>query len=148
MGFSIANTALRLVSGAYILNSGIGKLRLDAESAEGLQSMASNAIPQVEKVEPAIFGKALAFGEIAVGAALLTPFIPSRLAGLGLGAFATGLVATYLKTPGLTESDGIRPTPNGVPMAKDLWLAGIAAALVFGRGKVKTKIKEVAAKKK
>jgi uncharacterized membrane protein YphA (DoxX/SURF4 family) len=148
MGFNIANTALRLVSGAFILNSGIGKLRMPAESAQGLQSMAANAIPQVEKVEPAVFAKALAVGEIAVGSALLTPFIPSRMAGLGLGAFAAGLVATYLKTPGLTESDGIRPTPNGVPMAKDLWLAGIAVALVFGRGKAKTKIKEVTAKKK
>ncbi|RAX49413.1 hypothetical protein DQ353_10290 [Arthrobacter sp. AQ5-05] len=144
MGFNIANAALRLVSGAYILNSGIGKLRLPAESAQGLQTMTAHAIPQVEKLEPAVFGKALAVGEIGLGAALLTPFLPSRLVGLGLGAFAAGLVATYLKTPGLTESDGIRPTPNGVPMAKDFWLAGIAAALVFGRGKTKTKIKEVA----
>lgn len=147
MGLNIANVALRLVAGAYILNSGIGKLRLPSESAEGLQSMTANAIPQVNKVEPALFGKALAAGEIAVGSALLTPFIPSRLAGLGLGAFAAGLVATYLKTPGMTESDGIRPTPNGVAMAKDFWLAGIAVALVFGRGKTKTKIKEVAVKK-
>ncbi len=144
MGINIANAALRLVSGAYILNSGIGKLRLPAESAEGLQSMAANAIPQVKQLEPAVFGKAVAVGEIGLGAALLTPFLPSRLVGLGLGAFAAALVATYLKTPGLTESDGIRPTPNGGAMAKDLWLAGIATALVFGRGKHKTKIKEVA----
>ncbi|MBP2373564.1 DoxX family membrane protein [Paeniglutamicibacter psychrophenolicus] len=144
MGFNIANAALRLVSGAYILNSGIGKLRLPAESAQGLHSMTANAIPQVEKLEPAVFGKAVAVGEIGLGAALLTPFLPSRLVGLGLGAFAAGLVAVYLKTPGLTESDGIRPTANGGAMAKDFWLAGIAAALVFGRGKAKTKIKEVA----
>jgi uncharacterized membrane protein YphA (DoxX/SURF4 family) len=148
MGFNIANAALRLVSGAYILNSGIGKLRLPAESAQGLQSMTANAIPQVEKLEPAVFGKAVAVGEIGLGAALLTPFLPSRLVGLGLGAFAASLVAVYLKTPGLTESDGIRPTTNGGAMAKDFWLAGIAAALVLGRGKTKTKIKEVAAKKK
>lgn len=147
MGFNIANAALRLVSGAYILNSGIGKLRLPSESAQGLQSMTANAIPQVEKLEPAVFGKAVAVGEIGLGAALLTPFLPSRLVGLGLGAFAASLVAVYLKTPGLTESDGIRPTANGGAMAKDFWLAGIAAALVFGRGKTRTKIKEVAAKK-
>ncbi len=139
MGLNIANIALRLTAGAYILNSGVGKLRLPAESAQGLQSMTANAIPQVEKLEPAVFGKALAVGEIAVGSMLLTPFIPSRLAGLGLGAFAGALVATYLKTPGMTESDGIRPSANGGAMAKDFWLAGMAVALVFGRGKGKVK---------
>ena len=144
MGLNIANAALRLTSGAYILNSGVGKLRLPAEAAQGLQSMTANAIPQVEKVEPAVFGKAVAVGEIALGALLLTPFVPSRLAGLGLGAFAGSLLAIYLKTPGMTESDGIRPSPNGGAMAKDFWLAGMAVALVCGRGKAKTKIKEVA----
>ncbi|MFJ6415997.1 hypothetical protein [Paeniglutamicibacter sp. NPDC091659] len=144
MGFNIANVALRLTSGAYILNSGVGKLRLPAESAQGLQSMTANAIPQVEKVDPAVFGKAVAVGEITLGALLLTPFIPSRLAGLGLGAFAGSLLAIYLKTPGMTESDGIRPSPNGGAMAKDFWLAGMAVALVCGRGKARTKIKEVA----
>lgn len=147
MGINTANVALRLVSGSYILNSGIGKLRLPVESAQEIQTMVSNAVPQVQKMEPAVFGKALAMGEIVVGSALLTPFIPSRLAGLGLGAFAAGLVATYLKTPGMTESDGVRPTPNGVHMAKDLLFAGIAVALVFGRGKHKTKVKEVPVKK-
>lgn len=149
MALNIANLALRLVSGAYILNSGVGKLRLPEEAAQGLQQMTANAVPQVEKLDPAVFGKVLAVGEIGLGAALLTPFLPSRLVGLGLGAFAAGLVATYLKTPGMTESDGIRPSANGGAMAKDFWLAGIAAALVFGRGKAKTKIKEVvkAAKK-
>ena len=44
----------------------------------------------------------------------------------------------------MTESDGIRPSPNGGAMAKDFWLAGMAVALVCGRGKAKTKIKEVA----
>ncbi|GAA1498114.1 DoxX family membrane protein [Paeniglutamicibacter kerguelensis] len=144
MGLNIANIALRLTSGAYILNSGVGKLRLPAEVAQGLQSMTANAIPPVEKVDPAVFGKAVAVGEITLGAMLLTPFIPSRLAGLGLGAFAGSLLAIYLKTPGMTESDGVRPSPNGVAMAKDFWLAGMAVALVCGRGKAKTKIKEVA----
>lgn len=146
MALNIANLALRLVSGAYILNSGVGKLRLPAENAQGLQSMTANAIPQVEKLEPAVFGKVLAVGEIGLGAALLTPFLPSRLVGLGLGVFAGGLAAVYLKTPGMTESDGLRPSQAGVSMAKDFWLAGMAVALVFGRGKgkVRNKIKEVA----
>lgn len=131
MGFSLSNAALRLVSGAFILNSGVGKLSLDAEHAAGLQAAAARVVPQVSDLEPAKFGKLLAAGEIGLGAALLAPFIPSRLAGLALGGFAGGLVATYLKSPGMTKADGVRPTPAGIAMAKDIWLAGIAVALVF-----------------
>lgn len=133
MGISISNLALRLVSGAFILNTGIGKLNLTPEQAAGLQSSAQRVIPQLEALEPVQFGNYLSFSEIALGALVLTPFVPSRLAGLALGAFSTGLLATYLKTPGMTEPDSIRPTPAGTAMAKDFWLAGIAAALIFNR---------------
>ncbi|CBT76860.1 MULTISPECIES: DoxX family membrane protein [Glutamicibacter] len=133
MGISIANAALRLVSGAFILNSGINKLRIDEASAAGLQQMAANGVPQLAEVEPAVFGKALSIGEISLGSALLLPLIPTRLAGLGLGAFSGALLASYLRTPGMTESDGIRPTADGTALAKDVWLAGIAVALIFGR---------------
>ncbi|GAA1405296.1 hypothetical protein AUR04nite_32240 [Glutamicibacter uratoxydans] len=132
MGISIANAALRLVSGAFILNSGINKLRLDEASAAGLQQMASNGIPQLGEIEPATFGKMLSVGEISLGSALLLPLIPSRLAGLGLGVFSGSLLAAYLRTPGMTESDGVRPTQDGTALAKDVWLAGIAVALIFG----------------
>lgn len=133
MGISISNLALRLVSGAFILNTGIGKLNLTPEQAAGLQDSAQRVIPQVGVLEPVQFGNYLSFSEIALGALVLTPFVPSRLAGLALGAFSAGLVATYLKTPGLTEPDSIRPTPAGTAMAKDFWLAGIAVALIFNR---------------
>lgn len=135
MGFSIGNAALRLVSGAFILNSGIGKLHLDEGHAAMLQGAASNAVPQLASLPPAQFGKALSVAEIGLGTLILTPFIPTRLAGLALGVFSAGMVTTYLKTPGMTEADGIRPTAAGVPMAKDIWLAGIAAALIFSRSK-------------
>ena len=131
MGISLANTALRLVSGAFILNSGIGKLRIDEESAAGLQQLASNGIPQVAQLDSATFGKLLSLGEISLGSALLLPLLPSRLAGLGLAAFSGSLLASYLRTDGMTESDGIRPTQAGTALAKDVWLAGIAVALIF-----------------
>lgn len=137
MGISIANAALRLVSGAFILNSGINKLRLDEASAAGLQQMAANGLPQLGEMEPAAFGKMLSVGEISLGSALLLPLIPSRLAGLGLGAFSGVILASYLRTPGLTESDGIRPTQDGITLAKDVWLAGMAVALIFGRRSAK-----------
>ncbi len=137
MGISIANGALRLVSGAFILNSGINKLRLDEASAAGLQQMASNGIPQLGELDPASFGKMLSIGEISLGSALLLPLIPSRLAGLGLGVFSGALLASYLRTPGMTESDGIRPTQDGAALAKDVWLAGMAVALIFSRRSAK-----------
>lgn len=133
MGFSIINAALRLVSGAFILNAGIGKLDLAPEHAAGLQAAAGELIPQVADLTPERFGKYLSYSEIGLGAFLLAPFVSSRLAGLALGAFSGGLVATYLKSPGMTEPDGIRPTPAGTAMAKDFWLAGIAVALLFNR---------------
>ena len=39
----------------------------------------------------------------------------------------------YLKTPGMTLEDGIRPTPEGTGLAKDIWMLGIAAALILDR---------------
>lgn len=37
----------------------------------------------------------------------------------------------YLRTPGMTEADGVRPTQDGTPVAKDSWLLAIAAALLL-----------------
>ncbi|MCH6471289.1 hypothetical protein [Sinomonas terrae] len=133
MGFSPSHAILRLVTGAYLINSGVSKLSLDEERAAALQGMAANAIPQVKQIPAATFGKALAAGEIALGGALVLPIVPTKLAGLGLSAFGAGLVAVYVKTPGLTEADGIRPTQAGVAMAKDTWLAAIGIALVLNR---------------
>ncbi|WP_315914538.1 DoxX family membrane protein [Arthrobacter sp. lap29] len=135
MGFSISNAALRLVSGAFILNSGIGKLKITPEHAAGLQSAAQQVFPQVAAWKPEQFGSRLAYTEVALGAFILAPFVSSRLAGLALGGFSGGLVATYLKSPGMTEQDGIRPTSAGTAMAKDFWLAGISLALLFHRKK-------------
>lgn len=135
MAFALHRLPLRLASGAFILNSGYSKLSLDAESAKGLQEMAVNAIPQLEQLSPEEFGKYLAAGEMTLGAALLAPIVPTKLAGIGLTAFASALVWTYLRTPGLTESDGVRPTPQGTAMAKDIFLLGIGLALLLERKK-------------
>lgn len=135
MAFALHRLPLRLASGAFILNSGYGKLSLDAESAKGLQEMAVNAIPQLEQLTPEEFGKYLAAGEMTLGAALLAPIVPTKLAGIGLTAFASALVWTYLRTPGLTEPDGVRPTQQGTAMAKDIFLLGIGLALLLDRKK-------------
>jgi len=135
MSFALHRLPLRLASGGFILNSGIGKLSLDSDTAKGLQQMAINAIPQLEQLSPEDFGKYLAAGEVALGSSLLAPFLPSRLVGAALTAFAGSLVLIYLRTPGLTQSDGVRPTQEGTAMAKDVFLLGIGLALLLDRKK-------------
>ncbi|GAA1345849.1 DoxX family membrane protein [Arthrobacter roseus] len=135
----LSHLPLRLATGAFILNSGVSKLNLDKDTAGYLQGMASNAFPQAGKLEPEKFGKALSAAEITVGAMLLAPFVPSRLAGLALAAFSGGLLTMYFKTPELTEEDGIRPSQDGIAVAKDSWMAAIALALIFNRKHKKSK---------
>jgi hypothetical protein len=129
----LTHIPLRLTTGAFILNAGWGKRHLDKDSAAGIQAMAARVIPPVRRIEAGKFGRILSYAEMTLGAALLTPFLPSRLAGIGLGIFSGSLFTMYLKTPGMTLKDGIRPSPQGTALAKDIWMLGIAAALVLDR---------------
>ena len=127
---SLSTAILRAVPGAFILNSGIGKLGLPPEAAAHLQSMAAKGVPPLASLTPEQFAKFLSYGEIAVGASLLLPLVPTRVAGVALAAFSGSMVSMYLRTPEMTESDGIRPSSEGTPVAKDTWLLAIAAALI------------------
>lgn len=134
---SLTNTILRAVPGAFILNSGIGKLGMDAETAESMQGMAVQGVPPLGKLSPEQFAKFLSYGEIAVGSALLLPFVPTRLAGLALAGFSGSMVSMYLRTPGMTQSDGVRPTQEGTAIAKDTWMLAIAGALLLNQSRSK-----------
>jgi uncharacterized membrane protein YphA (DoxX/SURF4 family) len=129
MSFRPSHVPLRLAAGSFILNSGLSKWTADAETAQGLHGFAAGTYPAVKKIEPPVFVKALAVGEIALGAALLLPGVSSTKAGAGLVAFSGGLLGLYAKTPGMRE--GIRPTQQGVPIAKDVWLLGIGSSLLI-----------------
>lgn len=129
----MSHIPLRLTTGAFILNAGYGKRKLDKESAAGLQAMAARVIPPVSRMEAEMFGKVLSYSEMTLGAALLAPFLPSRLVGVGLGIFSGCLLTLYRRTPGMTEADGIRPSQKGTALAKDVWMFGIALALVLDR---------------
>jgi hypothetical protein len=120
---------LRLATGAFILNSGLNKWGADEQTAAGLHGMASGAYPVVSSLEPKDFTQLLAAGEIALGAALLFPKVPSAAVGAALAGFGAGLVGMYLKTPGMTQEDGIRPTTDGTVLAKDVWLVGAGLTL-------------------
>ncbi len=97
--------------------------------------MASRTYPMLEDVDPRRFTKALAGTEIALGATLLAPVVPAWVAGMGLGAFAGGLLNLYAHTPGLHREHSILPTADGMAIAKDSWLLGIAVALVIDRAR-------------
>ena len=126
----LSHVPLRLATGAFILNSGLGKRGLPPEAAAGLQGMATAAIPRAGKMAPESFGKAVSAGEIALGGLLLAPFVSPFKAGLALSAFSAGLLQMYRNTPGMTEADGIRPTQDGLAIAKDVWMLSIGLALV------------------
>ncbi|MGH9089502.1 MAG: hypothetical protein ACRDYZ_15580 [Acidimicrobiales bacterium] len=122
----------RLATGAFILHSGIEKLRVDAERATALHGMAAGAYPNLQGLSPQRFVRALALAEIAVGAALLVPLVGDRLAGLALSAFSGALVLMYWRTPRMRKSGSVWPTQAGLPLSKDVWMLGIGLGLVVG----------------
>jgi len=120
----------RVATGAFILNSGIGKLRADEEAAAQLHGFAAGAYPFVNKLKPADFTRLLAVGEITLGAALLLPVVPAAVAGAGLAAFSGGLLGLYARTPGLRKEGSPFPTQDGIALAKDVWMTGIGVSLL------------------
>jgi hypothetical protein len=122
---------VRTAIGAFILNSGLEKRSADEETAKHLHGFAAGAYPVVQNVDSVTFAKALSAGEIAVGAALLLPMVPTMTAGLALTAFSGGLLGLYLRTPGLRKPGSLRPTQDGTAIAKDVWLLGAGLGLVI-----------------
>ena len=121
----------RIATGAFILNSGIGKLNADEETAAQLHGFAVGTYPFLAKLKPQDFVKLLGGTEIALGAALLLPVVPSALAGAGLAAFSGGLLGLYVRTPGMRKEGSPLPTQQGIPIAKDVWMLGIGPGLVL-----------------
>jgi hypothetical protein len=127
---TLSEIAPRISAGAFILNSGLGKRGADEGTAAGLHGFASGSYPFLKNVDPTTFAKALAYGEIAVGTALLTPFVPTAVAGAALTAFSGGLLGLYLNTPGMRKPGSLAPTQEGLTVAKDVWLLGIGIGLL------------------
>ena len=128
----------RISAGAFILNSGLGKRGADEATAAGLHGFASGTYPFLKNVPPQQFVKGLAATEIGLGALLLTPFVPTAVAGAALTAFSGGLLGLYLKTPGMRKPGSLAPTEQGLAIAKDSWLLGIGIGL-FTRGLIERK---------
>jgi uncharacterized membrane protein YphA (DoxX/SURF4 family) len=120
----------RLASGAYVLNSGVSKLNADEDTAKALHGMAAGTYPVLAKVQPKVFVKGLAIGEIAVGSAVLLPIVPPVVAGAALVGFSGAILNMYWRTPGMHEPGDPRPTAQGQVFAKDVWLFGIGTSLI------------------
>jgi hypothetical protein len=120
----------RIATGAFILNSGIGKLSADEETAASLHGFAAGTYPFLSKLKPKDFVRILAATEITLGTALLIPVVPTALVGVGLTAFSGGLLGLYAKTPGMRKEGTPLPTQQGIPLAKDIWMAGIGVGLI------------------
>lgn len=124
-----SNAALRLTAGALILDAGVKKLKADEGTYAFLQQMAATGVPAVAKLSPATFGKLISGAETTLGATLLTPFIPSRLAGAGLTAFAANLMTMYFRNPDMHD-EYFRPTQDGQQLANNIVMLGAGLALL------------------
>lgn len=122
---------LRLAAGSFIINSGLSMWGADEMTAQQLEGFAAGAYPFLAKLDPQLFVKALSVSEVVIGAAVLLPFVPAGVAGAALTAFSAGLIGLYLRTPGMRQEGSLRPTEQGLPLAKDVWLAAIGVSMVL-----------------
>jgi uncharacterized membrane protein YphA (DoxX/SURF4 family) len=120
----------RLAVGAIVLDSGLGKRAADEQAAAQLHSFASSAYPLMKRLDARTFTKLVAYGEVTLGAALLLPFVPAGVAGVGLTAFSAGLLGMYLRTPGMRQKGSLRPTEQGLALAQDAWMLGIGLGFI------------------
>jgi hypothetical protein len=127
---TLSEIAPRISAGAFILNSGLGKRGADEQTAAGLHGFAAGTYPFLKNLQPNQFVSLLSTSEIAVGAILLTPFVPTAVAGAALTAFSGGLLGLYLRTPGMRKPGSLAPTEQGLAIAKDSWLLGIGIGLL------------------
>lgn len=128
---NLTHVPIRVATGAFILNAGLGKLGADEGTAQFLHGAAAATYPALFKdMKPASFAQLLAASEIALGAALLAPMVPATVAGAALTGFGASLMGLYLKTPSMTLDDGIRPSQEGTAVAKDVWLVGAGLTLL------------------
>lgn len=124
------NLPTRIATGAYILHTGLEKWHGDEQRAIAIHGMAAGAYPIFKGMPPTRFLRLLAAAEIAVGTALLLPFVSNARAGAALTGFSGGLVVMYLRTPALHKPGSYWPTPGGIGVSKDVWMLGIGLGLL------------------
>ena len=123
----------RLATGAFILHAGWGKWHGTEQQATALHGTAANAFPVLKAIPATKFLRLLAASELAVGAVLLTPLLPDRIAGAVLTGFSGSLLTMYWRTPTMRKAGSIWPTPAGTAVSKDVWMLGIGAGMLVER---------------
>ena len=121
----------RLTTGVFIVNSGLSKRHADDDTAAALHGMAAAAYPFLHSIPPQRFVRLLCAGELALGTALLLPVVPTIVAGTALTAFSAGLLGLYLRIPDMRAKGSLRPTQQGITIAKDVWMFGIGLTLLI-----------------
>jgi hypothetical protein len=121
---TLSEIAPRISAGAFILNSGLGKRGADEQAAAGMHGFAAGTYPFLKNVPPQQFAKVLSTSEIVIGAALLTPIVPTALAGAALTVFSGGLLGLYLRTPGMRKPGSLAPTEQGLAIGIGLMTLG------------------------
>jgi len=130
LGLKARHIPGRLTTGSFILNSGLTKLSAGDQMAAGVHGMATGSYPALKRIDPKVFTKLLAGAELVVGTALLAPVVPTAIAAVGLAGFSVGLLGLYLRTPGMHQRGTLRPTQDGLALAKDVWMLGIATGFI------------------
>jgi len=120
----------RLTTGVFIVNSGLSKRHADDDTAAALHGMAAVAYPFLHSIPPRRFVRLVSAGELALGTVLLLPVVPSMVAGAALTAFSAGLLGLYLRLPEMRAEGSLRPTQQGLTIAKDVWMLGIGLSLL------------------
>ncbi len=119
------------------MNSGLNKLNGEDEYLEHVFGMAVTAYPILDAVGSTRFSKLFGSLEVLIGTLLLIPLIPDAVAGTVMLPFSAGLAGLYLRIPGMRADKSVRPTSQGIAMAKDLWLLGISLSLITSQVKSK-----------
>ena len=130
---------LRIATGAFILNAGIGKLGGDDDTPRPCTAWPRALSRSWRRCRRSRSSSARR-GEVALGGALLLPIVPAGLAGLGLTGFAGGLLGMWWRTPGMHAEGSPRPTQQGTAVAKDVWMLGIGTSLVIDAALTESKI--------
>jgi hypothetical protein len=121
----------RVATGAFILSSGLDKRAPDDQTVHGLYGFATSVYPFLKRVDAPTFVRGVAAAEIGIGAALLAPFVSTAVAGAALTGFSAGLLGLYLKTPAMRRGEGdLRPSPDGLALAKDVWMLGSGLTMI------------------
>lgn len=120
----------RLATGTFVLHTGLQKWKGDEATAEMMHGLACGTYPVFKKLTPRQFLRLLSIGEITTGTLLLTPFVPTAVAGAALTGFSGALLGLYARTPGMRRPGSVFPTQEGTVLAKDSWMFGIGLGLL------------------